>query len=552
MVAEPGPIPSEKRELLLNKEQIVEKIDENPEIQTIQETYESMSTSEQNPDISVPEMMKQLIEVTKIISQDRIQQCTLEQISDTSVSQAVKELDEPCKVLSRDRPQRQFDVIVGMNQDVTDKTRNTGSEKSGNQTMIEMMNIGDCDSSMERECDVSVLIKQICAKSDVMSQCVLCLSFMTDQLRRKMERCMRLIGTLKGVAGVSSERAVMDSEKVSGSDCASVPSLLNEGMSDGGHCGPQNSEIVGILKQLMDETRVDLQTLEKMESEVFKAERAPFVKLKGLITRLIDRLETEMSHVSYCNEETSMTAEKKEDLEADVMSSSTMFTSPEVIDEAELKNVEMNRTAMQDTLVCKYKLNGINTLEEMNVNDQMITDKQSPDIAGEVHINKVDLDNSAGDQIIMSEHASDEIGGAVPLIHLMTQMDTLHAVQGYVAATLDPRQFEGMPQACVKLENDTTGRVSESQKCFQLGTQFRDTSSKHSTHEHDTRSTHIEHHHQDNMCIAAMTDEQLINYDEEKMGKGKQGGSKAIHARYGNGMQAMTADGRKLREVRGL
>ena len=145
MVAEPSPLASEKRQLLLNKEQIVEKIDENPEIQTIQETYESMSTSEQNPDIPVPAMMKQLIEVTKIISQDRIQQYTLEQ--------AVKELDEPCKVLSRDRLQRQFDVIVGMNQDVRDKTRNTG--KSRNQTM---MSIGDCDLLMERECDVSILM----------------------------------------------------------------------------------------------------------------------------------------------------------------------------------------------------------------------------------------------------------------------------------------------------------------------------------------------------------------------------------------------------------
>ena len=230
------------------------KIDENPEIQTIQETYEGMSTSEQNLDIPVPEMMKQSSEVTKIISQDRIQQKTLEQISDTSVSEVVKELDEPCKVLSRDRPQRQFDsVIVGMNQDITDKTRNTGSEKSGNQTMMDMMSIGDCDSSMERECDVSILIKQMCAESDVMSQCVLCFSGMTDQLRRKTERCMRLIGTLQGGAGVSSGRAVMNSEKVSGSDCSSVPSSLNEGTSDGGHCGPQNSEIVAILKQLVDE-----------------------------------------------------------------------------------------------------------------------------------------------------------------------------------------------------------------------------------------------------------------------------------------------------------
>ena len=47
-----------------------------------------------------------------------------------------------------------------MNQDVTDETRNAGSIMSGIQTMIEMMSIGDCDSSMERECgssDVSIL-----------------------------------------------------------------------------------------------------------------------------------------------------------------------------------------------------------------------------------------------------------------------------------------------------------------------------------------------------------------------------------------------------------
>ena len=79
-------------------------------------------------------------------------------------------------------------------------------------------------------------------------------------------------------------------------------------------------------------------------------------------------------------------------------------------------------------------------------------------------------------------------------------MYMLHAVQGYVAATLDPRRLEGVPQACVKLENDMTGRVSESQKCFQKRTQFRDTPSEHITYEHDTiRSNHIEHHHQDNV-----------------------------------------------------
>ena len=169
MIAELDPSPSEKRPLLLYKEKIIEKIDENPEIQTTLETYESVSTSKQNLDIPVSEMMEQLVGVTEIISHDRIQQCTLEQINDTSVSQAMKELDEPCKVLSRDRPQRLFNVIVGMNQDATDKTRNTGRERSGNQTMTEGMSIDKCELSMERECDVSVLIEQICTFSDVMS-----------------------------------------------------------------------------------------------------------------------------------------------------------------------------------------------------------------------------------------------------------------------------------------------------------------------------------------------------------------------------------------------
>ena len=104
------------------KEQIIEKINENPEIQTTLETYESMITLKQKLDIPVSETMEQLVEVTEIISQIRIQQRTLEQISDSNV-------------LSRDRPQRLFDVIVGMNQDSTDETRNIGKEKSGNQTM---------------------------------------------------------------------------------------------------------------------------------------------------------------------------------------------------------------------------------------------------------------------------------------------------------------------------------------------------------------------------------------------------------------------------------
>ena len=107
MVAEPRPIPSEKRLFLLCKEKITS---ENSVIQTNLDPCESMTTPRQNLDIPVSEMMKQLVEVTKINSQNRIQQYTLEQISDSDV-------------LSRDRPQRLHDVIVETNQDSTDWER---------------------------------------------------------------------------------------------------------------------------------------------------------------------------------------------------------------------------------------------------------------------------------------------------------------------------------------------------------------------------------------------------------------------------------------------
>ena len=159
---------------------------------------------------------------------------------------------------------------------------------------------------------------------------------------------------LQGSVGAALRRAAMNSEKVSGSVRSSIPSFLSGGTSSGGRYGPQSGEIVGILKQLMNEASVDLQTLEKeelnqktnhrslvkaktgetlavevekMDSELFEAERALFVKVKGLITRLINRLQTEVSHVSYCDEETSMAAEK-EDLDADIAKhSSTIETA---------------------------------------------------------------------------------------------------------------------------------------------------------------------------------------------------------------------------------
>ena len=64
MVAEPDSIPSEKRISLLHKEQI---IDNNSAIQMNLDTYESTTTTKQNHDIPISEMMKQMVEVTKII-----------------------------------------------------------------------------------------------------------------------------------------------------------------------------------------------------------------------------------------------------------------------------------------------------------------------------------------------------------------------------------------------------------------------------------------------------------------------------------------------------
>ena len=337
------------------------------------------------------------------------------------------------------------------------------SQESKDQTMMKMMDFSVYDSSMEREhddSDVSVVIKQMCAKSDIISRFVFHLSGlknMIDKLQHEAECCMELVRALMRRDRNLNGMWEFETKTVN----------FNENMSNSIMLIPGVSSPIGTAK-----------------------------------------------------------------------------TSPEVIDEAgrvSLKltleasvNTETDRTTLQDTLEGMYDLDGINinkdTLEEPKtshhetmdtVNDQVIihkmnwcTDvaddpnsvdskelnchdcevririnKQNSDIAGDVHIGKGDPD----DMCAMNE----------------VQTKLLHAVQCHEAETLDLRQFEGMLQAREKqLENDVTGRVSESRKHCQLGTQFRDTASEHgNTHEHSMHSTRTENQCQDNARITTMTDE---------------------------------------------
>ena len=216
-----------------------------------------------------------------------------------------------------------------------------------------------------------------------------------------LEKGMTRGSFLQGGVGAALRRAVVNSEKVSGSDRSSVPSFLSGGTSDGGRYGPQSGEIVGILKHLIYDTSVDLQTLEKEELDqktdhrsLVKAKTgetlaAPFVKVKGLITRLINKLQTEMSHVSYCDEETSMAAEKKEDLEDDTAKhSSTLETavpsSTESVNEGHPDKIcdQFSDVVLDASLPCDTKCK---VACETCVKDNMFMVTSEITVAGKLH-----------------------------------------------------------------------------------------------------------------------------------------------------------------------
>ena len=74
--------------------------------------------------------------------------------------------------------------------------------------MTERVTFDKGELSSERECDISVLIKQIYTGFDSMSQCVLCFS----GLQRMLERCTGLSGALQNVTGALPEKGMSDSD----------------------------------------------------------------------------------------------------------------------------------------------------------------------------------------------------------------------------------------------------------------------------------------------------------------------------------------------------
>ena len=143
MVAEPGPTTSEKRQTLLNKEQIN---DDDGEFKSL-ERADCERLSEQ-----------QLAEVATEVIQNEMNKTKI--------------------------------------------MKNAGNEESRVQTTMKMNDFSVYDSSMEREhddSDVSVLIKQMCAKSDIISRFVFHLSGtkgMIDKLQHEAGCCMELVRAL--------------------------------------------------------------------------------------------------------------------------------------------------------------------------------------------------------------------------------------------------------------------------------------------------------------------------------------------------------------------
>ena len=69
-------------------------------------------------------------------------------------------------------------------------------------------------------------------------------------------------------------------------------------------------------------------------------------------------------------------------------------------------------------------IDDLSSVDNMGLNCEVLVriNKQSPDIAGGLHVGKDDFDVDAGDQDIMFRYASNETEDAMPLSHTRWQL----------------------------------------------------------------------------------------------------------------------------------
>ena len=165
-------------------------------------------------------------------------------------------------------------------------------------------------------------------------------------------------------------------------------------------------EKITVLTKTIEEKTVRVETLavevEKMRSELFDAERAllatPFAKVKGLITCLFNRLQAEApSEVSYmsCRDEgTSKATEKKEDLDVDDAKHSSKLEAAVDGENSTLQllGIFLDQQLQMDTTRADERDQDCEALCRIN--------KQSPNIAGGVHVDENDLDDDAGLRVV--------------------------------------------------------------------------------------------------------------------------------------------------------
>ena len=125
-------------------------------------------------------------------------------------------------------------------------------------------------------------------------------------------------------------------------------------------------EVVTVVRRLAkQEHSAALAQLASRISAIMKfgagAGEDPFVKVKGLITDLINRLQaeasSEASHKSYCDEETSKATEKKEDLEADVAKHSSKLEASvarSTVLDGEISALQSELGALSKEAACKW------------------------------------------------------------------------------------------------------------------------------------------------------------------------------------------------------